>query len=94
MDGKAWAKRFARRQARTQEFRKGILKRCKYHCVSCGVQLRMDGPMDEAGILALGYAKLTLDHIIPRSKGGNIAEANMQAMCRPCNGVKGSDWPQ
>lgn len=33
---------------------------------------------------------LTLDHIIPLAKGGTNAEVNLQTMCEPCNGRKGS----
>lgn len=34
--------------------------------------------------------RLTLDHIVPISKGGTNAEVNLQTMCEPCNGRKGS----
>lgn len=32
---------------------------------------------------------LTLDHRIPRSKGGSDADDNLQTMCAPCNHEKG-----
>ena len=31
---------------------------------------------------------LTLDHIVPRSKGGSDAEDNLQTLCRKCNSAK------
>ena len=39
---------------------------------------------------------LTLDPIIPRSRGGGDAEGNLVSCCRPCNSAKGaktdSEW--
>lgn len=34
---------------------------------------------------------LTIDHIIPVSKGGRGIKENLQTMCKPCNVKKGSD---
>lgn len=36
---------------------------------------------------------LTLDHIVPRSKGGGDTDSNLQLLCGACNSVKG-DRPQ
>lgn len=33
---------------------------------------------------------LTVDHIVPVSKGGTDDRANLQTMCRPCNSRKGA----
>lgn len=33
---------------------------------------------------------LSLDHIVPISRGGTDEESNLQTMCRPCNSTKGA----
>lgn len=39
---------------------------------------------------------LSLDHVVPRSKGGSNSEDNLVTACQPCNSSKGakdlSDW--
>jgi hypothetical protein len=37
--------------------------------------------------------ELTLDHVIPRSRGGQSTWENLVACCRPCNGRKGNRLP-
>lgn len=36
-------------------------------------------------------SELTLDHIVPRSRGGKTSFLNVCASCKDCNSVKGSD---
>lgn len=36
---------------------------------------------------------LSLDHIIPYSRGGKDTVGNLQALCRPCNSRKGARLP-
>jgi 5-methylcytosine-specific restriction endonuclease McrA len=36
---------------------------------------------------------LTLDHWVPRSKGGRHTYENLRTMCRPCNHAKGDKLP-
>jgi 5-methylcytosine-specific restriction endonuclease McrA len=36
---------------------------------------------------------LTLDHIIPRSRGGGHHLENLQCLCQPCNEAKGDKMP-
>ncbi|SOE22069.1 5-methylcytosine-specific restriction endonuclease McrA [Spirosomataceae bacterium TFI 002] len=37
---------------------------------------------------------LTLDHVIPKSKGGRTNWLNLVAACRPCNSQKGNETPE
>lgn len=59
--------------------RKNILLRDRNTCQYCGE------------ILASG--ELTLDHVIPRSRGGLSTWENLVACCHPCNREKGNQLP-
>jgi 5-methylcytosine-specific restriction endonuclease McrA len=37
---------------------------------------------------------LTVDHILPISKGGDTVPENVQVMCGPCNWKKDSEIPE
>lgn len=58
--------------------RKNILRRDMYRCQYCG---RADVP-------------LTIDHIIPKSKGGDDTWENLIAACVHCNNKKGDRTPE
>jgi 5-methylcytosine-specific restriction endonuclease McrA len=60
--------------------RKGILLRDNFSCQYCGKQL-------PAG-------DLTLDHVVPRSRGGLSTWENLAASCFPCNNRKRDRTPQ
>lgn len=77
----------------SREFKKLILKRDNSRCVGCGVFLSLSGPLSKVQIDLKGYAKLTLDHIVPHSKGGTMTKSNIQAMCAPCNVAKADKMP-
>ncbi len=40
-----------------------------------------------------GSGKLTIDHIIPKSRGGTTSFENCVSACRPCNTQKGNRTP-
>ncbi len=67
----------ARRNRATNRAR--ILIRDKYRCQYCG---RKGTAFD-----------LTLDHIVPRSRGGRSLAENLCAACRACNNRKGDRTP-
>ena len=60
--------------------RKGIVFRDGSTCQYCQVKL----PPNE----------LTLDHVVPRSRGGASTWENLVASCCPCNNRKGDRTPQ
>jgi 5-methylcytosine-specific restriction endonuclease McrA len=56
--------------------RKNILLRDRNTCQYCGV--------------VLPSSELTLDHVVPRSRGGNSTWENLVACCHACNRRKGN----
>lgn len=56
--------------------RRNLFIRDDYQCQYCGHTFNPD--------------KLTMDHVIPRSKGGKISWSNVVSACQPCNTRKGS----
>jgi 5-methylcytosine-specific restriction endonuclease McrA len=59
--------------------RNSIMMRDNYTCQYCGA--------------TPGRAGLTLDHVMPRSRGGQTSWENVVAACRPCNIRKGDRTP-
>lgn len=51
--------------------KKNILLRDKYRCQYCGVR---------------GGSVMTVDHVVPKSRGGPSSWTNLVACCAPCNG--------
>ena len=41
----------------------------------------------------LPSSELTLDHVVPRSRGGSSTWENLVACCHPCNRRKGNQFP-
>jgi 5-methylcytosine-specific restriction endonuclease McrA len=60
--------------------RKNILVRDRHTCQYCG--------------RAFSAGELTLDHVMPRSRGGNSSWENLVASCRKCNNRKGDRLPE
>lgn len=40
------------------------------------------------------FRDMTLDHILPRSRGGTDDPKNLQLLCKPCNSSKGARTPE
>ena len=58
--------------------RKNVLKRDNYPCQYCSIK----------------NVPMTLDHIIPKQKGGNDTWVNLVAACIPCNRKKKNRTPK
>jgi len=65
--------------------RKGVLVRDNYTCIYCGIK---PGGSQKASILT--KRDFTIDHIIPRSKGGRDTWSNTACACAKCNHRKGN----
>jgi 5-methylcytosine-specific restriction enzyme A len=59
------------------EVRKYVFQRDKYQCQSCGK--------------ISGETQLTIDHIIPLSRGGKNDISNLQTLCLTCNQQKNNN---
>jgi len=68
------------RQLRLPCSRRGVFARDRETCQYCGQQP--------------GRAHLTMDHVIPRSQGGQTTWDNVVTACRDCNHRKGGRTPE
>ena len=60
--------------------RRTVMARDHYTCQYCGGQP--------------GKARLTVDHVVPRSRGGETHWENVVTACGPCNRRKGNRTPE
>ena len=60
--------------------RRNILMRDRYTCQYC--------------LESVTAGELTMDHVIPRSRGGETSWENVVACCIPCNNKKGNRTPE
>lgn len=79
LESKLTASAFAKEQRAlmTRKLREAIKSRDNFTCCTCG-----NSTHAEPNLL------LEIDHIIPVSKGGSTAEANLQTLCWKCNRAK------
>lgn len=69
---------------RTHWSRKGVLLRDSYTCIYCGVS-----PGDYFKGKLIAKTDMTVDHIMPRSRGGKDLWSNTACACSACNHRKG-----
>jgi 5-methylcytosine-specific restriction endonuclease McrA len=60
--------------------RRTVIARDLYTCQYCGAQP--------------GRAELTIDHVLPRSRGGKTTWENAVTACKPCNHKKRDRTPE
>lgn len=70
---------YRRGRQRVRFCRENVLRRDDYTCAYCGARPP--------------HRDLTLDHVVPRSRGGATRWENVVTACRKCNGDKGSRTP-
>ncbi len=68
------------RQMKLPCSRRGVIARDRETCQYCGIQP--------------GRAQLTIDHVVPRSQGGQTVWDNVVTACRDCNRKKGGRTPE
>jgi 5-methylcytosine-specific restriction endonuclease McrA len=68
--------------------RVGVLRRDGYRCIFCGVAAG-----DRRGGRPLDHGDFTIDHIIPRSRGGKNTWGNTACACYVCNQRKRDRTP-
>lgn len=68
--------------------RKGVLVRDNYTCIYCGAQ---PGTIQRGKVLA--KSDLTVDHVLPRSRGGKDHWTNTACACYHCNHRKSDRLP-
>lgn len=68
--------------------RRGILVRDNYTCIYCGVK-----PGMSVKDKIISRADMTIDHILPRSRGGKDTWTNTASACASCNHRKGDRMP-
>ncbi len=75
-----------RRQAHWS--RRGVLVRDSFTCIYCGIQ---PGQLMRGKLLT--KSDFTVDHVIPRSRGGRDTWTNTACACYACNHRKGDRLP-
>lgn len=69
-----------RRRTKIAFSRKNLIRRDNHTCQYCGS--------------VTSDSKMTIDHVVPKSKGGTSAWTNCVAACLPCNFRKGNKTPE
>lgn len=80
-----------------QSLRRQLMRESKYTCSNCGIQGRESRHKAE-GVRSACFSypttiegvSLSIDHIIPRSRGGESEGWNLRVLCTLCNSLRGA----
>jgi 5-methylcytosine-specific restriction endonuclease McrA len=68
--------------------RRGVMQRDGYQCIYCGIRV---GGQQQGRLLT--KSDFTIDHLVPRSRGGGNGWSNTACACATCNQRKGNRMP-
>jgi len=74
----------------TAAVRARLIERDGFKCKVCRVKLTVPGDPQ----LASKPTDASIDHIIPKSKGGVSADYNLRLLCYKCNTTRGNKMPE
>lgn len=78
---------YLNRDRQIQPSRHNLFYRDMCKCAYCGVELLLNPKQDNHN------RKMSIDHVIPRARGGKDVWDNMISACMDCNQKKGSKMP-
>ncbi len=75
-------------QRKSRWSRMGVLRRDGFTCIYCGLKA---GQTQKGRVI--NQRDFTIDHIVPKSRGGRNSWVNTACACPRCNGRKGNRLP-
>ncbi len=73
------------KRGESSEIKRRIWARDNYVCQYCGLDMKEDFELRKTGKVKRYKLRITLDHINPRSNGGDWSDDNLVTACKKCN---------
>lgn len=76
--------------------RRRLIKRHGMRCAHCGIEGREVKHVSRRGTVSYTFPTsrhgvyLSIDHVVPKSRGGSHDDSNLQVLCTSCNSIKGA----